>query len=144
MRVRVNSFAPNCSRSPHVRGNRRRYRRDVHNSGTQSRQLRPLRLHHAGSLAHARAELAARQHDLVILDLMLPDGDGAELLPELGAAQPPVPVIIFSATDLALPESRVVLRRLVKSRSDAHQLAALISDNLRRWPAGPAHDKEVS
>ena len=104
----------------------------------------PLRLHHAGSLAHARAELAARQHDLVILDLMLPDGDGAELLPELGAAQPPVPVIIFSATDLALPESRVVLRRLVKSRSDAHQLAALISDNLRRWPAGPAHDKEVS
>jgi PAS domain S-box-containing protein len=101
----------------------------------------PLRLHQAATLAGARAELAARHHDLVILDLMLPDGDGAELLPELGASRPPVPAIIFSAQDMDLPESRVVLHRLVKSRSDARQLAALIVENLKHWPVhGPRHE----
>jgi hypothetical protein len=40
-----------------------------------------------------------------------------------------------------LPESRVVLHRLVKSRSDARQLAALIVENLKHWPVrGPRHE----
>ena len=39
----------------------------------------------AASVAEARAELAARQFALVILDVLLPDGDGVELLQEIRA-----------------------------------------------------------
>lgn len=102
----------------------------------------PLRLDPAGSLAEARARLGAHRYDLVILDLMLPDGDGAALLPELGAMRPPVPVIIFSAHDTTLDESGVVLRRLVKSRQDANELATLINENLRCWPETAAQVEE--
>jgi PAS domain S-box-containing protein len=97
-----------------------------------------LQLHGAGSLAEARRELAARHHDLVILDLMLPDGDGSELLAELAAASPPTLAIIFSAldTDAVVPgaDSGLVLRRLVKSRHSGATLAAVIGDYLRNWP----------
>jgi two-component system KDP operon response regulator KdpE len=54
----------------------------------------------AASLADARAQLAHQeQHggvDLVLLDLGLPDGEGAQLLAEL-RKRSPVPVIIISA-----------------------------------------------
>jgi PAS domain S-box-containing protein len=91
-------------------------------------------LHGAGSLAEARAALAARHHALVILDLMLPDGDGAELLVELAATRPPTRVIIFSARDTPLPESTVILRRLVKSQHEGPELAALVQAQLHHWP----------
>ncbi|BDU16561.1 CHASE3 domain-containing protein [Lysobacter auxotrophicus] len=100
-------------------------------------------LHAAGSLAQAREQLGQRRHDLVILDLMLPDGDGSELLAELAQARPPTPVIIFSAQDGGLAESRAVLRRLVKSRHHARDLATLILETLRHWPAGDAQQEET-
>jgi PAS domain S-box-containing protein len=93
-----------------------------------------LVLHGAGSLAEARAALGARHHALVVLDLMLPDGDGSELLAELASARPPTRVIIFSARDSALPESAVILRRLVKSQHGGPELAALVHAHLRHWP----------
>lgn len=100
-----------------------------------------IRLHGAGSLAEARGELAQRHHDLVILDLMLPDGDGSELLAELAAASPPSLAIIFSALDTdtgTAADSSVVLRRLVKSRHSGATLAAVIGGYLRNWPTRPA------
>ena len=102
-----------------------------------------LNLHAAGTLEEAREQLARRRHDLVILDMMLPDGDGSELLPELAHARPPTPVIIFSAQDAGLAESRTVLRRLVKSRHHARELATLILESLRHWPASGAQTKEA-
>ena len=97
-------------------------------------EAEPLSLHGAGSLAEARAALAARHHELVVLDLMLPDGDGSELLPALAAARPPTRVIIFSARDKSLPESETILGSLVKSRHDGPQLADLIHSQLAHWP----------
>ena len=94
----------------------------------------PLVLHGAGSVAEARAALAVRHHALVILDLVLPDGDGAELLAELASARPPTRVIIFSAHDTPVPESAVILRRLVKSQHGGPELAALVHAQLRHWP----------
>lgn len=50
----------------------------------------------AASLAEARASLAEQEPDIVLLDLMLPDGDGRELARELQAG-PRVPVIMLTA-----------------------------------------------
>jgi PAS domain S-box-containing protein len=94
----------------------------------------PLTLHAAGSLAEARTQLAQRRHDLVVLDLLLPDGDGSELLAELAATRPPTPVIIFSALDAPGQDSAVVLQRLVKSRHGSSDLAELITRYLQHWP----------
>lgn len=99
-----------------------------------------------GSLAQARQKLAQRHHDLAILDLMLPDGDGSELIAELALASPPTPVVIFSALDSPVAESRLVLTRLVKSRHEGTELAALIEQLLKHWPASQkaSPDEEVS
>ena len=50
----------------------------------------------AASLAEARRMLATA--DVVILDLGLPDGSGAELIPELRAANPKAHALVLSAT----------------------------------------------
>jgi len=50
-------------------------------------------------LTAADPQLAAGTHDLVILDLGLPDGDGADWLAALRARQVSTPVLIISARD---------------------------------------------
>jgi DNA-binding NarL/FixJ family response regulator len=50
----------------------------------------------AGSLAEARAMLAGA--DVALLDLGLPDGSGADLIPELRDTNPETPVIVLSAS----------------------------------------------
>jgi DNA-binding NarL/FixJ family response regulator len=50
----------------------------------------------AASLSEARQLLASA--DVVILDLGLPDGSGAELLPEIRAANPSACALVLSAT----------------------------------------------
>jgi two-component system response regulator ResD len=49
---------------------------------------------------------AERPHDLIILDLGLPDGNGLEIVRELRAAGRAVPVLILTARDT--PEERVL------------------------------------
>ena len=51
----------------------------------------------AGNRASALTLCRASPPDLVILDLVLPDGDGLDLLPELFALAPPVKVIALSS-----------------------------------------------
>jgi hypothetical protein len=43
-------------------------------------------------------------------------------------------VIIFSALDSPVHDSRLALRQLVKSRHDGDELAALIQQLLQTWP----------
>lgn len=94
----------------------------------------------AADLAEARSLLARRHYDLAIIDLMLPDGDGSELFDQLAQSEPPPPVIIFSALDLPVQDSRLALRQLVKSRHDGSELAALIQHLLHHWPPGHSDD----
>ena len=51
----------------------------------------------AASLAEARAELAARTPDLLILDVALPDGTGLDLCKELRRKQVAVPILLLTA-----------------------------------------------
>ncbi|OGQ99076.1 MAG: DNA-binding response regulator [Deltaproteobacteria bacterium RIFOXYD12_FULL_55_16] len=53
----------------------------------------------ADSLTAARGILAARRPDLVLLDLMLPDGDGLEFCCALKSRYPNLPVIMLTAKD---------------------------------------------
>ncbi len=59
----------------------------------------------AENLAQARAHLAETTPDAIVLDIMLPDGNGLEFLKELRAAGSSVPVIMLTAwnksTDIA-------------------------------------------
>lgn len=58
----------------------------------------------AVTLAMARTA-AERKHDLILLDLGLPDGDGSQLVRELRAAGRAIPILILTARDT--PEQRV-------------------------------------
>lgn len=49
--------------------------------------------------ADARAALAATRFDAVVLDLMLPDGSGLDILAELRAAKDVTPVLLLTALD---------------------------------------------
>jgi DNA-binding response OmpR family regulator len=58
-------------------------------------------VHLATDLAGARAHLAERAPAVVLLDLFLPDGDGRELLEEIGRANPEVAVVVTTGSDAA-------------------------------------------
>ncbi len=55
------------------------------------------RVETAASLAAARAALAKNEPDLILCDLMLPDGSGIDLLREVKASTPSVAVIMITA-----------------------------------------------
>ena len=52
----------------------------------------------AGSLAEARVQVAKFEFDLVVLDLGLPDGSGADLIADLRRANFEVRVLVLSAS----------------------------------------------
>lgn len=101
-----------------------------------------VELQSAASLAEARSLLDRQHFDLAIIDLLLPDGDGSELFDQLAQSLPPPPVIIFSAVDSPVHDSRLALRQLVKTRHDGKALAALIQQLLQHWPPGQTLDSE--
>ena len=52
---------------------------------------------HAGELAEARAFVATTVYDLILLDIMLPDGDGRSLLQQFRSQQDTTPIIALTA-----------------------------------------------
>lgn len=58
-------------------------------------------LHRVASLAEAREILGKEKFDLAIIDLVLPDGSGLDIVTEIKALDPPVPVIVHSAHEVA-------------------------------------------
>ena len=85
----------------------------------------------AGSLAGARAQLAALAPDLVLLNVQLPDGSGYDLLGELLDAQDTAPeVILTTGHGPSLPDS------LVKP-IDPERLAAALQAVAVRLGMGP-------
>lgn len=81
----------------------------------------------APSMRVAMQLLEQHRFDLVILDLTLPDGDGAELLPTMRDRYGrTIPVVIFSASDFHHPADPVKAA-LVKSRASNDSLYAAVA-----------------
>ena len=78
---------------------------------------------YAATLGAARALLATRNFDLVLLDLTLPDGSGMELLEVIHGR---VPVVVFSGQEPDAALSQRVAAALTKSRTSNEELLATI------------------
>ncbi|CAG9169357.1 Transcriptional regulatory protein QseB [Cupriavidus laharis] len=92
------------------------------------------------SLSEARRHLAAANYDLILLDLLLPDGRGLDFLRELRAGGSTVPVIILTALDQV--SNRIAGLNagaddyLVKP-FDLSELSARVSAVSRRYSGNP-------
>lgn len=89
----------------------------------------------AASLSAARERLAIGDSSLVILDVGLPDGSGLDLLPQINAAEPPIPVLVFSAYELDSDARDQVSAACVKSRTDEGSLVRAIRASLEESSA---------
>jgi len=82
----------------------------------------------ADSLASARAILAERRPDAIVLDLGLPDGSGHQLLNEVKSWKKPLPVIVYSAQEMDDSTRRLADAVIVKSRRALPKLASTALD----------------
>jgi PAS domain S-box-containing protein len=76
----------------------------------------------AATLREARKMLRRQHFDLVLLDLVMPDGSGTELLPLINKRTPPIPVVVFSAYEVDGATAKMVAAILTKSRTSNEQL----------------------
>ncbi|HMP39098.1 MAG TPA: ATP-binding protein [Roseiflexaceae bacterium] len=78
-------------------------------------------------LADARLRLSRDHFDLVLLDALLPDGSGLELIRQLNGATPSIPAVLFSASEFDPDRYRDLVASLVKSRTSNTQLRDTIT-----------------
>lgn len=81
----------------------------------------------AGDVSSARSLLASNPYDAVILDMVLPDGSGSELMQDItnreGGA---LPVVVFAAAEANADMVKSVNRALIKSRTSIDELADIV------------------
>ena len=102
-------------------------------------------VHSVGDADAAAARLAAREPDLVVLDVMLPGRSGLELLRELRVARPRLPVLVLTAR--GDPVDRIVGLELgaddyLAKPFDPRELAARLRAILRRSPSHEGADAQ--
>jgi DNA-binding response OmpR family regulator len=95
-----------------------------------------IKLVGAANLQQAREKLTQQHFQLILLDLNLPDGNGAELLGNLPPLNQFTPVMIFSAQDVDGHLLEKVSGNLVKSRVSENQLSAILQDFINRCNHG--------
>jgi PAS domain S-box-containing protein len=84
-----------------------------------------------GTLFEAKQRLAEARYDLIVLDLALPDGSGAELLRFLSmGGNETTPVIVLSASEADEDTRRLVNAALVKSRLSESRIIDIISSHI--------------
>jgi CheY-like chemotaxis protein len=86
----------------------------------------------AGSVKEAQDALKESIYDLVLLDLMLPDGSGLKLLPEIKSLAIPPEVVVLSAAELNKAEQSLVDEALVKSRYTPEAFVSWLQSKLER------------
>jgi PAS domain S-box-containing protein len=90
----------------------------------------------AGTLREARAYLADSPPDLALIDLLLPDGKGTELLPDAGE-KPTFPIVIMTShgdEEVAVEAMKAgALNYVVKSASTLGNMPQIVEGGLREW-----------
>jgi len=95
----------------------------------------------AGSLAEARSQAAAVGHDVAVLDLELPDGNGAELIGELRDVNDGVGVLVLSAS-LDLGNLRRATEAGADEILDKLTPSEEVVEAIRRLGAGGTPDRQ--
>jgi len=99
-----------------------------------------LGVERAQSVAEARSKLAARQYDLCLTDMRLPDGDGLEVVARVAEASPATPVAVITAygsADNAVAALKAGAFDYVSKPVSLDQLRALVRTALKT----PAEDR---
>ncbi|WP_019557772.1 PAS domain S-box protein [Thiomicrorhabdus arctica] len=78
------------------------------------------------TLQAARIALTREDYDLVLLDIGLPDGSGLDLIENIRKLPCAPQIMIFSADDIKISQSRIVAEALVKSKTTNDELIATI------------------
>jgi len=100
----------------------------------------------AGSLAEGREQLASATHDALVLDLMLPDGDGLDLCRELRANPRTRQLPLLMLTARGEPMDRIVGLEMgaddyLPKPFEPRELLARVKALLRRASPTPAGDE---
>jgi len=85
-------------------------------------------------LAEAREAILTMRFDVVLLDLKLPDGNGAELIPAVRDAQPEAAIVVITGhrdTPLAEEATHLGVDRLLAKPVDMEVLDGLLREGLR-------------
>jgi two-component system, NtrC family, response regulator PilR len=93
----------------------------------------------AGDLCSARRLLAAREFQLCLTDMRLPDGDGLELVREIQSRHPQLPVAVITAhgsTETAIDAMKSGAFDFVSKPVDLGKLRALVQSALKLSSTG--------
>jgi len=84
----------------------------------------------AGTLAEARGRLAQTRPDVVLVDLMLPDGNGLELFQEMEPAQRPEVILMtgFASVDSAVAALRTGVLDYLTKPVDIRRLKTVLAN----------------
>jgi PAS domain S-box-containing protein len=97
------------------------------------------------SIEQARAALAGRRYDLAVVDLLLSQASGLDLLPDLRDRESnAIPVILYSAKAANGTNSAQVQAALAKSHNSIDLLIATLRKRLASCQIPPHRDKEVA
>lgn len=99
----------------------------------------------AGNLADQRRELDEFKPELLITDVVLPDGNGLDALPELLALRPDFPVIVLSAQNTLTTAVRASERgafEYLPKPFDLNELRRAVREGLGRRADGPPQASE--
>ncbi|WP_449042615.1 response regulator [Paracoccus sp. (in: a-proteobacteria)] len=111
---------------------------------TQALTRAGCRVHATGSLAQLMRWVEEGAGDLVITDVMMPDGNGLDLIPAIARARPDLPVIVISAQNsivTAIRATEAAVFDYLPKPFDLPELMARVRAGLerrrQRTPAAP-------
>src|SRR3984957_3216440 len=98
--------------------------------------LHTTELTHVESMSEAEQHLTQREVDIILLDLLLPDGHGLGALRRVRAAAPRVPLVVLTGLDDASLAAQALLEGaqdyLIKGEFETHGLARVLRHAIER------------
>jgi CheY-like chemotaxis protein len=82
--------------------------------------------------AEALHKLEHHKYDLILLDMILPDGSAKDILPHIQEKYVHIPIILFSAAEIDNSLKEQVSKTLIKSRTTNTMLVETIKTIIRK------------